>query len=249
MRRLARFGCITALLALTFLASTPASFGQGGRPDSARSRSRGPVAPQERSAGPRAEHGVDARGRLRRVEPPGFARWMREMGPAQRRQLERRLQSMPMPQRERFFRDWRRLSREERRAFSDRLTPGEARRRELPPRLRTPQMRERLEAMSPEQRRAFAARARDWSEMRPGERLRMRSRLERFGALSADDQQRLVEERFGRRGPEERARILRELRAASQQMQQRRDGRGEGAAAPAPPPAPPEGAPPGPPPR
>jgi hypothetical protein len=152
---------------------------------------------------------------------------MRDLPMAQRRQLDRRLRRMAAPQRERFFHEWSRLSLHERRELAARLAPDERRsRRELPPRLRTPEMRERLGAMSLEERREFVARARRWREMDPAERHRMRKRLERFGALSAEQQQALVDERFSRKSPEERARILSGLRSASKQMRELRESRG-----------------------
>jgi len=224
MRCLARHARSWALSALVLVASGPPAFGQEGAPDTVRPT----TAPRQR-APQRSETIQGERARIRREAPPGFARWARELPPAQRRQLDRRLRRMPELHRERFFREWDRLSIAERRALAERLAlSGEARRRrELPPRLRTPEMRERLAAMSPEERREFVARARDWREMQPGERRRMRGRLEKFGTLTADEQEALVDERFKRKSPEERARILSDLRAASQ-LARGPKGAGEG---------------------
>jgi Protein of unknown function (DUF3106) len=230
MRSLARHARSWALSALVVVASGQPAFGQDGAPDTVRPT----TAPRQR-APQRIETIQGERARIRREAPPGFARWARELPPAQRRQLDRRLRRMPELQRERFFREWDRLSIQERRELAERLTlAGEARRRrELPPRLRTPEMRERLEAMSPEECREFMVRARAWREMNAGERHRMRSRLERFGTLTEGEQQALVDERFERQSPEQRARILRELRGASRQLRELRGA--PGARAPTPP--------------
>jgi hypothetical protein len=225
MRRFARSARAWALSALALVSSVPPAFGQEARPheEALQPAPRATTAPRERG-NQRVETLRGERAGIHRDAPPGFAHWTRELPPVQRRQLERRLLRMPDPQRERFFREWDRLSIHERRELAERLTlAGEARRRrELPPRLRTPELRERLEAMSPEQRREFSARARDWREMNAGERHRMRSRLERFGTLTEGEQQALVDARFERKSPEERARILRELRGASQQLRELR---------------------------
>ena len=230
MRLLARLARAAALTALALLASVPAALADEpqaqAQPEAAQPEQRGQATPRARGT-PRAESFRDQRIRIRREAPIGFESWLRELTPADRRKVERRLFFMPEAHRERFFRDWSRLSPTERRALAERLAHGDARRRrELPPRLRTPEMRERLAAMTPEQRRDYVARVQDWREMKPAQRHRMRTRLERFGALSAEEQQKLVDERFKRRKPEERARILSELRAASQQMQQMREPRG-----------------------
>jgi hypothetical protein len=224
LARVARFARAAALCALALLASVPPGFAQEARPEAAAEslRRSQPVPLPSRVRSP-LDRIREAREQLRRDAPPGFDVWLRELRPAQRRQLERRLQRMLPPQRERFFREWSRLTLSERRELADRLTLREPRRRrELPPRLRTPEMRERLGAMSPDERRGFVARAQEWRELKPAERRRMRARLEKFGALTPDAQQQLVEERFKRRSPEERARILRELRAASQQLRELR---------------------------
>jgi hypothetical protein len=242
-RRLARLARVLALCTLALFASVPPGFAQDAQPESAApSMQRSQATP--RSARQRSLLELrERRDALRRQAPPGFEAWMRDMRPVQRRTLERRLHRMAPAQRERFFRDWDRLSLRERRELADRLTLGERRRRELPPRLRTPEMRERLAAMSPDERRDFVARVREWREMKPAERARMRARLETFGALSEAEQQQLVEERFRRRSPEERARILRDLRGASQQMRtlrelrEQRRGAGDGHEAPRPEPS------------
>lgn len=225
MPRLARLARAWALVALALVASLPPASAQEAAPDGAQPAPRSRPGVQGR-AGQRIEMVREARAQLRREAPTGFDRWLRELRPVERRRLERHLLRMPAPQRERWFRQWSRLSLHERRELAASLAPLEARRRrELPPRLRTSEMRERLAAMSPEERREFIARVQDWREMRPAERRRMRARLERFGALGADEQQKLVDERFERRTPEERARILRELRAASAQLRSLREER------------------------
>jgi hypothetical protein len=237
-RRLARLARASALCALALLASAPAGFAQETTPESEQPPPRRGAPPQGRGA--RLDAIREARAQLRRDAPTGFEPWLRELSPAERRQVEVRLLRMPEPQRERWFQRWSQLSPEERRALLARA-PIEARqRRELPLRLRTPELRERLQAMTPEQRREFLARAQRWRELPPAERGRMRQRLARFGALSAGEQEQLVEERFAQRTPEERARILGELRTASQHL---RGSGGESAggvtpAPSAPPPAP-----------
>lgn len=244
MRRLAAHARIFALLALALFASTEPLLAQDGAAESSG------IAPSAGTPRERARQRIERvraeRGALLRAAPPGFERWARELPPVQRRRLERRLRTMPETQRDRFFRDWSRMSLRERGELTDRIVaPGELRRRrELPPRLRTPEMRERLGRMSPEERRDFFTRARAWREMDAGERQRMRARLGKFGTLSPDAQRELVEQKFARRSPEERARILAQLREASQQMRTLREVRGgagpQGASAEASPSAPPQ---------
>jgi hypothetical protein len=57
--------------------------------------------------------------------------------------------------------------------------------------------------------------------MEPGERRRMRERLERFRTLAPDEQEALIERRFSGKSPEERARILEALRDASRALPER----------------------------
>jgi hypothetical protein len=75
--------------------------------------------------------------------------------------------------------------------------------------------------MPPESRERLAPLVRRWREMGPDDRRRMRRRLERFGTLSPEAQQALVDRRFGARPPEERARILEALRNASRALPER----------------------------
>ena len=242
MRRSARLARAAALCALALLASVPPLFAQDSASEERSSIQRNNTTPQGTRRGSRIEALRERRTELRRQAPPGFEAWMRDMRPLQRRALERRLHRMPAPQREGFFREWSRLSVRERRELADRLSPSEARRRrELPPGLRTPEVRKRLEGMSVDERREFVARVREWRGMNPAERRAMRERLERFGTLPEGDQQKLVDERFQRSSPEERARILRELRASSAQLRELRALRQERAseAQPRPPSDPP----------
>ncbi len=244
MRRLAAHARVFALLALALFASTEPLLAQDG---AAESSGIAPSAgtPRERVR-QRIERARAERGVILREAPPGFERWARELPPVQRRRLDRRLRTMPETQRERFFRDWGRMSLREREELADRIVaPAEVRRRrELPARLRTPEMRERFAKMSPEERRDFFTRARAWRELDAGERHRMRARLGKFGELSPDAQRALVEQKFARRSPEERARILAQLREASQQMRALRETRGAAGsssdAAAVPPSAPPK---------
>jgi hypothetical protein len=69
------------------------------------------------------------------------------------------------------------------------------------------------------------------------ERRGMRARLSKFGTLSEPEQQALVDAKFSGKTPEERARILRDLREASRQLREPRGAAGL-------PPAAPEAAPP-----
>jgi hypothetical protein len=251
MAPLARHVRALALLAIALAGSAPGARAQEAA--QAREGAAARVSPPRERMGERIQALREQRLRIRREAPPGFEGWMREMPLVQRRQLDRHLRRMPELQRERFFREWSGLSLHERRALADRITrAAEVRRRELPPRLRTPEFRDRLVRMSPDERREFLARARAWHAMGIAERQRMRARLEKFGALSPDEQRALVDERFARRSAEDRARILGELQAASEQLRARRGEppppRADTAPEPSagPPPAPPPDAPPAP---
>jgi hypothetical protein len=176
----------------------------------------------ERARSARLEQLRERRRRAIEQAPPSLVRHARDLRPTDRRALERSLRRMSEPQRQRFYREWERMSPRERSAavngFAMRV---EARRtRELPVRLRTPEMRERVARMTPEERQDFAARAQTWREMDADERLRMRARLARFGELTEEEQQALVDEKFARKSPEERARILHQLREASIQHEE-----------------------------
>ena len=213
MRQLAHLARCWALVALALLPLGEPVLAQEPQPDTRAS------APNEPREGARVRP-IERRGPLlRKARPLAFDQWARELHPAHRRALARQLRRMPAPQQDQFFRGWERMSTRERREFADTLGLRAERRhqRELPPRLRTPEMRDRLEQMSPQERQRFFARARDWREMKPAERHRMRARLAKFGALSDPEQSALVEKKFARRTPEERAKILRDLREASQQ--------------------------------
>lgn len=217
MRRLTETARCWALVALTlFSANAPA------RSDEPQAETRGVGTPEPRASGVRVRP-VERRGPMLRNAPPGFDVWARELRPVHRRALSRQLRRMPAQRQDEFFRRWERMSVSERRELSETLAlRGERRRsRELPPRLATPEMRERLEQMSPQERERFFARVRDWRDMKPTERHSMRARLAKFGALPDSEQHALVENKFARKSPEERAKILRDLREASQQMQAR----------------------------
>ena len=214
MRQLAHLARCWAFVALALLSVGEPALAQEPQPDTRAS------APNEPREGVRVRP-IERRGPLlRKARPLAFDQWARDLHPANRRALARQLRRMPAPQQERFYRGWERMSLSERREFADTLGLRSQRRhpRELPPRLRTPEMRDRLEQMSPKERQRFFARARDWREMKPAERHRMRARLAKFGALSEPEQSALVEKKFARRTPEERAKILRDLREASQQL-------------------------------
>ncbi len=222
MRRRAHLARAWALLVFAVIASAEPALAQDAAPDA--------------MTGPRASTPPGERVRLgpgslrRRVldqAPPSFVRHAQGLRPFQRRVLERRLRRMPESQRQRVFRDWERMSLRERDQVVESFIRGVEgrRRRELPLRLRTPEMRERLLRMTPEERSAFFARAEEWRGMDAGERTRMRARLAKFGELSEPEQQALIDAKFARKSPEERARILHDLREASQQTRGQRGSR------------------------
>jgi hypothetical protein len=213
MRRLAQLARSASFAALALLASAEPVFAQEPQ---AESRSSVPSNP----SGIARPSQIERRAPVLRGAPPGFERWLRELRPIEQRALHRRLRRMPAAQRDELFRRWERTSVSERRELMQTIGPRIERRRErtLPLRLRTPEMRDRIEQMSLEDRQRFFARVRDWRAMAPAERHRMRARLESFGALSEADQRALVEQKFAQRKPEERAKILRDLREASQQL-------------------------------
>ncbi len=221
MRRLAHRTRAWALLALAILASAEPVLAQEAPPDAAASpRATTPAGERTTTPGSRS-----FRRRVLEQAPPSFVRHTRDLRPVQRRVLERRLRRMSEPQRQRVYRNWERMTPGERDVVVESFIRGvEVRRhRELPLRLRTPEMRERLSRMSPEERQGFLARARDWRAMDAGERRQMRARLAKFGALSEPEQQALVDAKFARKSPEERARILRDLREASREPRSSRD--------------------------
>jgi hypothetical protein len=154
--------------------------------------------------------GAEPRG-LERA-PESFKTWLESLPEGQRRSALRRLGDMPTHRRNRLFHRWEALEEGERRAFQqrmlDRLEGRES-------------QRERLERMSPESRERLAPLVRRWRDMGPDDRRRMRQRLERFRTLSPGDQQALIDRRFEDRSPEERAKILDSLRAASEALPER----------------------------
>lgn len=179
-----------------------------------------------------------------RVAPPiGFERWTHELSPSERRALRRNLTRLPETRQREFFQRWEGLTYAERRELAAELRARRERRaeRQLPERLRTPEVRQRIGQMSPEERERFFQRARKWRELDRAERQQMRGRLERFALLSEAEQRALVDHRFARKGADERALILEQLRAAAAQHTARKAKRGE--AAPAPQAAPSDAAP------
>jgi hypothetical protein len=246
MLRAGRFACALALAFLALSGVAPAAAAQEG--DTAAPQSVGPRTRAGEGEGDRIGTRIDSRIERRRARrdailrdaPPGFSAWTEEMQPARRRMLERRLQLMPPLRRREFYRRWEAMSPTERRDLEDRLSLRVERReaRELPPRLRTPELRETLREMSPEERQRFFARVQEWRDMSPRERTRMRERLEKFGALSESEQRALIDARFQTRSPEAREKMLRDLREASEQLRARRVRRGGSAPDAAPTPAP-----------
>jgi hypothetical protein len=192
-----------------------------------------------RAPGPRNEvrgnTGSVERGRVllreRRGVPPALQREVDRLSPTERRVVARKLRRMSPSERAEFMRDFDRLPARERREHIDALR---RRPRELPGALRTPEMRQRLREMSPQERREFFRHAREWRELSPRDRGRMRTRLERFGALDEAQQRALIDEKFAARSPEQRADLLRDLRSAAERMRERRAQRESAAGAPPP---------------
>jgi hypothetical protein len=154
--------------------------------------------------------GAEPRG-LERA-PESFKTWLDSLPEGQRRSALRRLGDMPSHRRNRLFHRWEALEEGERRTFQQRMLHRLEGRES---------QRERLERMSPESRQRLAPLVRRWRDMGPDDRRRMRQRLERFRTLSPDDQQALIDRRFEDRSPEERAKILDSLRAASEALPER----------------------------
>ena len=92
-------------------------------------------------------------------------------------------------------------------------------------------MRQRLENMTPEERQRFFRQAREWREMKPAQRGRIRARLERFGALDETAQRKLIDQKFRDKSPEQREKILRDLQEASR-LVRAREARSRGAISP-----------------
>jgi len=167
--------------------------------------------------------------RERRSLPVELQREIERLSPTERRVIARRLKRMAPHDRQEFLRDFERMPARERREQIDALR---RRPRELPDALRTPEMRQRLRELSPQGRREFFRQAREWREMSPRERGRMRTRLERFGALSDDEQRSLIDEKFASRSAEQREEMLRDLRSAAERMRERRAQRESAAESP-----------------
>jgi len=144
--------------------------------------------------------------------PDSFRTWIESLPEGQRRTALRRLGNMPTHRRNQLFHRWEALEEGERRQLEqrmlERLERGE-------------RARSRLEQMTPESREKLAPLVRRWRDMGPEGRRRMRQRLERFRMLSPEDQQALIERKFEAKSPEERARILEALRAASDALPER----------------------------
>lgn len=209
MRRLARL----ALVAFACFASGEAGLAREPEPRASEAGAR-IVQPRVQ---PRAQRALPA------VPPPaGFERWARELSPAERRALGRSLDRLPEWRQREFFRRWERMTFSERRALADELRARNEHRpaRDLPPRLRTPELREYIANMSPAEREHFFERAREWRELSRSERRAMRGRLEAFGGLSDAEQRALVDSRFARKSEAERARILGALRDASAKLRE-----------------------------
>jgi hypothetical protein len=178
----------------------------------------------ELAAAQPGERGDSARSRDRALEqaPPSFQEWVESLPEGQRAPVLRRLSNMPPHRRNRMFHRWEAMEEGERRKFQAFLEErAEARERGDSARpeaggARLP--RRRLEQLSPESREKLAPLVRRWRDMEPGERRRMRQRLERFRMLSPEDQEAMIEKKFEAKSPEKRARILESLREASKAL-------------------------------
>ena len=161
---------------------------------------------------------------LRDSAPPSLREWIEGLPEAQRRAAVRRLRNMPAKRRARFFQRWDAMDDVERKHFQQRM---ENRRRAAQERdARAPRdrdrpandrqaLRDRVKEMTPKERRAFQRQLREWNQLDTKKKDGMRRRLKGFRRLSAEDQERMVEERFRGRSAEERRKILEGLRAAS----------------------------------
>jgi hypothetical protein len=150
--------------------------------------------------------------------PPSFREWVESLPEGQQRPILRRLGNMPAQRRNTIFRRWEAMEEGERRKLQAFLEERvDARERGEAP-LSHEERRRRLEELSPESREKQAKLVRRWRGMEPGERRRMRERLERFRMLAPEEQEALIERRFSGRSPEERARILEALREASRAL-------------------------------
>ncbi len=163
----------------------------------------------------------DAAGRARAERaaaeaPPSFRAWVEGLPAEQRRPLVRRLRRMPERRREHLFRRWDHADEAERERFKRFLEERTRGSRSEASRPRTPMRR--FEQLPPASRERIAPLLERWRGMEPSERRRMRHRLERFRTLSDEQQEALIERRFGSRSAEERARILESLREASRAL-------------------------------
>jgi hypothetical protein len=143
--------------------------------------------------------------------PASFRSWLESLPEAQQQAARRRLDEMPERRRTRLFQRWDTLDEGRRHALEQRM----AERLE-----HGVQMQQRPPPLPPESQEKLAPLVRRWRDMGPEGRRRMRQRLERFGTLSPDAQQALIDRRFADRPPEERARILESLREASKALPQ-----------------------------
>ena len=150
--------------------------------------------------------------------PPSFREWVEGLPAGQRQPVMRRLENMPAHRRDRLFQRWEALDEGERRELQAGLEERAAARERGEPPLSPAERRRRFEELSPESQEKLAPLVRRWRGMGPGERRRMRERLERFRMLAPEDQEALIEKRFSAKSPEERARILESLREASKAL-------------------------------
>jgi hypothetical protein len=139
-----------------------------------------------------AERGA---GEPRPVLPSELREEFRGMSAGEREQAREVLRALPLERRARLRRAIRRW---------DELTPEQ--------REKVRGHAQRLRRLSEERRERIERNLRIWQEMDRADRERMRRRLERFRSLPAWQQEALVDERFGNRTAEQRARILDRLR-------------------------------------
>jgi RNA polymerase sigma-70 factor (ECF subfamily) len=110
------------------------------------------------------------------------------------------------------FQRWEALEEGERRAFQEGMLERMERAGGMP---------RRPDQLSPESCEKLAVLVRRWRDVDPGERRRMRERLERFRTLSPEDQRALIDKKFEAKSPEQRERILESLREASKALPRR----------------------------
>jgi len=156
--------------------------------------------------------------------PDSLRQWIEGLPPDQRRVAVRRLRSMPPAGRQRFFRRWEAASPAEREQFTARMQNRAQRMLERQRGGSTAEPRGEPRRDAPGDGRVdprFEGNRQAWESMRPGQRERMRRRLERFGGLSAPEQEAMVERHFADRTPAERARILERLRSSAGRLPER----------------------------